>query len=88
MSPSPFEPSVADHLPILSLARHTFLSVQIFILNRPKRAPGASTGISGVSSLPSKLFSLGNGFFNSRLFANTLGNSQSNIAAHYDISNE
>ncbi|KAL7417892.1 S-adenosyl-L-methionine-dependent methyltransferase [Mrakia frigida] len=61
---------------------------RIFILNRPKPPPGASAGISGVSSLPSKLFSLGNGFFNSRLFANTLGNSQSNIAAHYDISND
>lgn len=64
--------------------------LQIFILNRPKPATGSESvsSLSGITSLPSKLFSLVGSFTNARVFANSLANSRSNIAAHYDLSND
>ncbi|WWC86135.1 uncharacterized protein L201_001006 [Kwoniella dendrophila CBS 6074] len=52
-----------------------------------KSAPSAqSTHISGVRTIPSRIFSLITSLTNSR-FANTITNSICNISAHYDLSN-
>lgn len=56
---------------------------QIFIRSRPSLE---NDPIPGVSTLPSKLFSVITYITNSR-FANTISNSLSNIRAHYDLSN-
>ena len=60
--------------------------LQIFIRSRPALQQATGTNISGVSTLPSRIFSLITSLTNSR-FANTLSNSMSNIRAHYDLSN-
>jgi cyclopropane-fatty-acyl-phospholipid synthase len=46
----------------------------------------SDSNITGVSTIPSKLFTLITSLTNSR-FANTISNSLSNIQAHYDLSN-
>ncbi|WVR05790.1 hypothetical protein IAU60_002815 [Kwoniella sp. DSM 27419] len=56
---------------------------KIFIRSRPSLE---SAHISGVSTLPSRLFSVVTALTNSR-FANTISNSICNISAHYDLSN-
>ncbi|ORX34243.1 S-adenosyl-L-methionine-dependent methyltransferase [Kockovaella imperatae] len=58
---------------------------KIFIRSRPA-LQAAKSNISGVSTIPSRIFSLVTSLTNSR-FANTLSNSMSNIRAHYDLSN-
>jgi len=56
---------------------------QIFIRSRPSLD---SNDITGVRTIPSRIFSVVTGLTNSR-FANTISNSLSNIKAHYDLSN-
>lgn len=56
---------------------------QIFIRSRPSLD---SDDITGVRTIPSRIFSVVTGLTNSR-FANTISNSLSNIKAHYDLSN-
>ncbi|WWD18050.1 hypothetical protein CI109_102497 [Kwoniella shandongensis] len=56
---------------------------KIFIRSRPALT---NSNISGVTTIPSRLFSLITSLTNSR-FANTISNSLSNIQAHYDLSN-
>ncbi|KAK4688910.1 cyclopropane-fatty-acyl-phospholipid synthase, partial [Tremellales sp. Uapishka_1] len=57
---------------------------KIFIRSRPSLSEKAN--ISGVTTIPSKIFTLVTSLTNSR-FANTISNSMSNIQAHYDLSN-
>ena len=57
--------------------------MQIFIRSRPSLD---SNDITGVRTIPSRIFSVVTGLTNSR-FANTISNSLSNIKAHYDLSN-
>ncbi|GFZ43188.1 hypothetical protein JCM24511_00907 [Saitozyma sp. JCM 24511] len=66
-----------DSTPVLTWLEQTF------IRSRPALE---SSHISGVSTIPSRLFSLITSLTNSR-FANTISNSISNIRAHYDLSN-
>ncbi|KAK8865770.1 hypothetical protein IAR55_000917 [Kwoniella newhampshirensis] len=56
---------------------------KIFVRSRPALT---SSNITGVTTIPSRLFSLITSLTNSR-FANTISNSLSNIQAHYDLSN-
>ncbi|WVW82181.1 hypothetical protein I302_104187 [Kwoniella bestiolae CBS 10118] len=57
---------------------------KIFIKSSPSSS--SSTNISGVQTIPSRIFSLITSLTNSR-FANTITNSICNISAHYDLSN-
>ncbi|WWC66459.1 uncharacterized protein I206_100361 [Kwoniella pini CBS 10737] len=50
------------------------------------KSSSQSTHISGVRTIPSRIFSLITSLTNSR-FANTITNSINNISAHYDLSN-
>lgn len=63
-------------MPVLLL-----LFKKIFLLNKTQLAPSLDNRLSRlVMAIPHKLASY--------RFMNTLGNAQSNISAHYDISNE
>ncbi|WVF70807.1 hypothetical protein IAT40_005601 [Kwoniella sp. CBS 6097] len=60
--------------------------VQVFRIFIRSQQSQNSSHISGVRTLPSKVFSLVTNVTNSR-FANTISNSICNISAHYDLSN-
>ncbi|WRT64038.1 uncharacterized protein IL334_000965 [Kwoniella shivajii] len=60
--------------------------VQVFKIFIRSQPASTQTHISGVRTLPSKVFSLITNITNSR-FANTITNSICNISAHYDLSN-
>jgi cyclopropane-fatty-acyl-phospholipid synthase len=75
---------VSDLVQIFKVSHIGITLIQIFIRSRPSLQE--SSNISGVSTIPSRIFSMVTALTNSR-FANTLSNSLSNIKAHYDLSN-